>query len=429
MNYKETLEWLFSQLPMYQRIGQAAYKADLTNTIELDSYFNHPHTQFKSIHVAGTNGKGSVSHMLASVLQASGYKVGLYTSPHLKDFRERIKINGVMIPESFVTEFVTHHKQKFEELKPSFFEMSVAMAFDYFEKSNIDLAVVEVGMGGRLDSTNIIQPEVSVITNIGFDHTQFLGKTLREIAGEKAGIIKTGIPVVIGETHAETEPVFRKVATDKYSRIEFADQYYKTEYSMQTVNFKQVFNISKNGKNFYTDLKVDLLGLYQRKNILTVLRTIDLFIEKGFNIDLQSIYSGMENAAYSTGLMGRWQVINQNPLIVCDTGHNFEGISYVVEQIKNTPYKKLHIVFGVVEDKSIDKILEILPEDATYYFTQASIPRALNHEILKQKAEKYKLFGNSYPLVKLAIENAKINAGANDLIFIGGSTFVVADAL
>lgn len=429
MNYKETLEWLFSQLPMYQRIGQAAYKADLTNTIELDSYFNHPHTQFKSIHVAGTNGKGSVSHMLASVLQASGYKVGLYTSPHLKDFRERIKINGVMIPESFVTEFVTHHKQKFEELKPSFFEMSVAMAFDYFEKSNIDLAVVEVGMGGRLDSTNIIQPEISVITNIGFDHTQFLGKTLREIAGEKAGIIKTGIPVVIGETHAETEPVFRKVATDKHSRIEFADQYYKTEYSMQTVNFKQVFNISKNGKNLYTDLKVDLLGLYQRKNILTVLRTIDLLIEKGFNIDLQSIFSGIENAAYSTGLMGRWQVINQSPLIVCDTGHNLEGISYVVEQIKNTPYKKLHIVFGVVEDKSIDKILEILPEDATYYFTQASILRALNHEILKQKAGQYKLFGNSYPLVKLAIENAKKNAGANDLIFIGGSTFVVADAL
>ncbi len=429
MNYKETLDWLFSQLPMYQRIGKAAYKADLVNTIKLDTYFNHPHKKFKSIHIAGTNGKGSVSHMLASVLQTAGYKVGLYTSPHLKDFRERIKINGQMIPEAEVIDFVEKHKNYFEEIQPSFFEMTVAMAFDYFERSKIDVAVVEVGMGGRLDSTNIITPDLSVITNIGFDHTVFLGDTLEKIAGEKAGIIKSGVPVVIGETQTETEQVFKKTASERGSRIEFADQVYSADYSMQTMDGKQVFTISAKGKILYENLKLDLLGIYQRKNICTVLRSLDLLKELNYKIDSEHIYRGIESASRTTGLMGRWQILNQKPLTICDTGHNYEGMSYVVEQIRNTPYKNLHIVFGVVDDKDVDKVMTILPKEATYYFTRASIPRALNEELLKQKAEKFELLGKTYSTVQIAIENAKKNAGVNDLIFIGGSTFVVADAL
>ena len=429
MNYQETLDWLFSQLPMYQRIGQAAYKANLDNTLELDSYFKNPHTYFKTIHVAGTNGKGSVSHMLASVLQASGYKVGLYTSPHLKDFRERIKINGQMIPEIDVIDFVTKHKKKFELVQPSFFEMTVALAFDYFRKNSIDIAVVEVGMGGRLDSTNIINPDLSVITNIGFDHTVFLGDTLYKIAGEKAGIIKAGVPVVIGETQPETEPVFRKVASEKKSRIEFADSNFEVDYSMLTFDNKQLFNVFRNSFLTYPELTIDLMGAYQRKNIVTVLQSIEILKEIDYNLRTENIYNGLENVVKNTGLLGRWQILSNHPLTICDTGHNFEGISYVIEQIRNTPHKNLHFVFGVVEDKNIDKILEILPKDATYYFTQASIPRALNHEILKQKAQKANLNGNSFPTVQLAIENAKKNAEFNDLIFIGGSTFVVADEL
>jgi len=429
MNYKETLDWLFSHLPMYQRVGKAAYKADLVNTIKLDTYFNYPHKKFKSIHIAGTNGKGSVSHILASVLQAAGYKVGLYTSPHLKDFRERIKINGQMIPESEVVDFVDQHKKIFEVIQPSFFEMTVAMAFDYFERNKIDVAVVEVGMGGRLDSTNIITPDLSVITNIGFDHTAFLGDTLEKIAGEKAGIIKSGIPVVIGETQTETERVFKKTASEKDSRIEFADQYYESNYSMQTSDGRQSFTISAKGKIIFENLKLDLLGIYQRKNICTVLRSLDMMKELGYIIDKESIYTGILNASKNTGLLGRWQILNQHPLIICDTGHNFEGMSYVVDQIKNTPHKNLHMVFGVVDDKDVDKVMTILPKEAIYYFTRASIPRALNQDLLKQKAANYNLQGDSYPTVKIAIENAKINAGVNDLIFIGGSTFVVADAL
>lgn len=427
--YTETLDWLFSQLPMYQRIGKAAYKADLVNTLELDRYFNHPHKKFKCIHIAGTNGKGSVSHMLASVLQVAGYKVGLYTSPHLKDFRERIKVNGEMIPETEVVDFVAQHKAIFEKIQPSFFEMTVAMAFDYFARQQVDIAVVEVGMGGRLDSTNIITPDLSVITNIGYDHTVFLGDTLEKIAVEKAGIIKPGIPVVIGETHAETEFVFKNATVEKKSRIEFADQYYKTEYSLQTIDRKQSFTISSDSKPVFQNLKLDLLGIYQRKNIITVLRSIDLLIEQGYTISKENIFDGISNASKITGLNGRWQVLNQKPLMICDTGHNFEGMSYVVEQIKNTPYKKLHMVFGVVDDKEIDKVLTILPKDATYYFTRASIPRALNQDILKEKAAPYNLIGKSFPTVQIALESAKKNAGDNDLIFIGGSTFVVADAL
>lgn len=429
MNYQETLNWLFSQLPMYQRQGIAAYKADLNNTLDLDNYFDHPHRKFKSIHVAGTNGKGSVSHMISSVLQKSGYKVGLYTSPHLKDFRERIKINGVMISEDAVVRFVEDHKMIFEEIKPSFFEMTVAMAFDYFANENIDVAVVEVGMGGRLDSTNIIQPDLSIITNIGLDHTAFLGNSLSEIAKEKAGIIKKDTPVIIGETHIETETIFKNFAQNKLTEIHFADKYYSVDYSMLSIDNKQIFNINTNNKTVYSELKLDLLGMYQKKNILTVLRSFDLLNEKGYGIKNHAIYSGLENVSKNSGLQGRWQILDFNPTIVCDTAHNLDGIKFVVKQIKQTAYKNLHLVFGVVDDKNIESILEILPKNARYYFTKADIPRALDQNILKEKANKYDLEGESYEKVDLALKNAKKNAGVNDLIFIGGSTFVVAEVI
>lgn len=429
MNYQKTLNWLFDQLPMYQRQGQAAYKANLDNTLELDKYFNHPHRKFKSIHVAGTNGKGSVSHMLASVLQMSGYKVGLYTSPHLKDFRERIRINGKMVSEDFVVQFVEDHQAKFEEVKPSFFEMTVAMAFDCFAKENIDVAVIEVGMGGRLDSTNIIQPDISIITNIGLDHTAFLGNTLAEIAIEKAGIIKKNVPVIIGETQKETQELFKNIANTKQAQIYFADQYYSLDYEMLSVDSKQIFNIRHENKVVYPNLKLDLLGKYQSKNILTVLRSVDLLIQQSYSIEKNSLYLALENVINNTGLMGRWQILTENPTIVCDTGHNFEGMKYVIDQIDQTPHKNLHVIFGVVDDKNIDKILEILPQNATYYFTRAEIPRALNQEILKEKANKYGLNGESYQKVETALKNAKKNAKHNDLIFIGGSTFVVAEVV
>jgi dihydrofolate synthase/folylpolyglutamate synthase len=429
MNYQETLDWLFSQLPMYQRQGKAAYKADLNNTLDLDKYFDHPHRKFKSIHVAGTNGKGSTSHMLASVLQESGYKVGLYTSPHLKDFRERIRINGQMISEDFVVTFIEDHHLKFEEIKPSFFEMTVSMAFDYFAKEKIDVAVVEVGMGGRLDSTNIIDPDISIITNIGFDHTAFLGNSLPEIAKEKAGIIKKETPVVIGETHSETEPVFRNFAKEKTAEIYFADNYYFCDYGMLSIDNKQVFNIKKDDKIIYRDLKLDLLGIYQKKNLLTVLRSIDLLIEKEYKITVNTIYKGLENVSKNTGLKGRWQLLGANPTIVCDTAHNFDGIMLVVNQIKQTPYENLHVVFGTVDDKNIDSILNILPTNAKYYFAKANIPRALDQKILKEKANNYGLIGDEYKNVEEALKKAKKNAGINDLIFIGGSTFVVAEVI
>jgi len=429
MNYQETLVWLFSQLPMYQRQGKAAYKADLNNTLELDEYFDHPHRKFKSIHVGGTNGKGSVSHMLASVLQESGYKVGLYTSPHLKDFRERIRISGQMVSETFVVKFVKDHRAKFEEIKPSFFEMTVAMAFDYFAKENIDVAVVEVGMGGRLDSTNIIQPDLSIITNIGLDHTAFLGNSISEIAREKAGIIKKEVPVVIGETQKETEPVFKNFAKEKLTDIYFADKYYECNYAMLSIDNKQVFNIKKNSKTVFSDLKLDLLGIYQKKNLLTVLRSIDLLIGKGYNIKNQAIYEGLERVSMNTSLQGRWQILGFNPTIVCDTAHNIDGITFMVNQLNQTPHKNLHIVVGVVDDKNIESILEILPKNAKYYFTKANIPRALDQNILKEKANKFDLKGATYEGVQEAFVSAKENAGVNDLIFIGGSTFVVAEVV
>jgi len=427
MQYSQALDFLFSQLPMYQRIGQAAYKANLDNTLAFDQYFESPHTHFKTIHVAGTNGKGSVSHMLASVLQSAGYKTGLYTSPHLLDFRERIKINGEMISESEVVDFVENHNEIIKEIKPSFFEMTVAMAFDYFARQQVEVAVIEVGMGGRLDSTNIINPELSIITNIGLDHTQFLGDTIDKIAAEKAGIIKDGIPVLIGESHELTKPVFIDFANRNNSAIYFADQEYTCDYSMQTLDQFQSFNFKKNGQLVYPDLLSDLLGIYQRKNIATVLKAIDLL--SSFNLDKKAIYEGIKYTSKTSGLMGRWQILSYNPTIVCDTGHNKHGLKLVMEQIKQTPHDKLHIVFGAVNDKSIDSILSILPSDAQYYFTKASIPRALDEKELAKKAQISGLKGNYFATVKDAIDFAKKNASANDLIYIGGSTFIVAEAL
>ncbi len=431
MNYTETLEYLFEQLPMFHRIGQAAYKNNLDNTLKLDEIFGHPHQKYKTIHVAGTNGKGSVSHMLAAIFQSAGYKTGLYTSPHLKDFRERIKINGQMISEEEVIEWVEKYpvKNNMWNIEPSFFELTAAMAFDYFAKQNVEIAIIEVGLGGRLDSTNIITPEVSIITNIGLDHTNLLGDTIEKIAAEKGGIIKRQIPVVIGTTQNETEQCFIEIAHKKQTSLVFADQEYIAGYSMLSLDGKQIFNIERDGKIVYPSIKLDLLGNYQLKNVLTVLKAIDILIQKGWKISPENIYSGLENAAKSTGLMGRWQIIGNNPLIICDTGHNEDGIKTVVEQINNTAYKTLHIVFGVVADKNQDAILQLLPKNAVYYFTKADIPRAMNEKELLGKATSFGLTGRSYPSVKEAYNAAKTNAGKNDFIFVGGSTFVVAEIL
>ncbi len=431
MNYQEAIDFLYARLPMFHRIGSAAYKDSLVNTLLMDAFFGHPHQNFKTIHVAGTNGKGSVSHMLAAVFQKAGYKTGLYTSPHLVDFRERIKVNGEMISKDEVTEWVEKYavKHNLWNIEPSFFELTVAMAFDFFARQKVDIAVIEVGLGGRLDSTNIITPEIGVITNISLDHTQLLGETLDKIAFEKAGIIKPNVPVVIGETNASTEVVFRSMAESKNAPIFFADQEYKTEYSLLSMDGKQVLNISKNGKPVYKKLKLDLLGNYQQRNVPTVLQTIEILINKGWKIDNEAIHSGLSEAAKITGLMGRWQIIGNNPLIVCDTGHNEDGLKMVMEQIRNTAYKKLHIVFGVVADKDLKRVLEMLPVDATYYFTKANLPRALNERELMKQAAEFGLNGESYSSVIEAFETAKLKAGRNDFIFVGGSTFVVAEIL
>ncbi len=429
MTYEEAIQFLFEQLPMYQRQGKAAYKADLETTLLLDKYFDYPHKHYKTIHIAGTNGKGSVSHILASILQQAGYKVGLYTSPHLKDFRERIKTDGKPIPKNNVIRFVKNHSDIIYKLKPSFFEMTAAMAFDYFKEENIDIAVVEVGMGGRLDSTNIISPDLSVITNIGLDHTYFLGDTKTLIAVEKAGIIKYNTPVVIGETDTETIEVFRSVAKEKKAPLIKADQLYQIPFSTFSMDDKQIMQVYSNEKIVFKDLKVSLLGWYQRKNVITTLAVCKTLIEQGYKIDETNIYKGMEAVQSSTGLQGRWQILGQNPRTICDTGHNEDGIKAVTEQIKNTPYERLHMVWGMVNDKDLDSILSLLPPNATYYFTKARIPRSLDEKLLWQKAKKYNLKGNYYPNVKTALTEARKHATPNDLIFIGGSTFVVADIL
>lgn len=431
MNYQDTIKYLYEQLPMFQRSGPSAYKNNLYNTLKLDKLYGHPHRKFKCIHVAGTNGKGSVSHMLASILQEAGYKTGLYTSPHLKDFRERIRINGEMISENEITAWVENFRKanKKWQIEPSFFELTVALAFNYFASQKVDVAVIEVGLGGRLDSTNIINPEVGIITNIGLDHTNLLGNTLEEIAAEKAGIIKNNIPVVVGETQPEIENVFITKSNLLNADLVFADKQFKVDFALKDLSGKQIIHVSKNGVSVFPNVKLDLLGEYQKKNILTVLTVVEILQQRSFEIGGKEIYRGLENVVQNTGLLGRWQIIGNNPLIVCDTGHNKDGMQMLVQQINNTAYKKLHVVLGVVGDKNPDPVLKLLPKNAIYYFTKANIPRSLNENELQTKARSFALFGEVFSAVNEALKSAKQRAGKSDMIFIGGSTFVVAEIL
>jgi dihydrofolate synthase/folylpolyglutamate synthase len=429
MNYEQTLEFLFSQLPAYHRIGKAAYKSDLSNAIALDNFSGNPHLNFRTIHVAGTNGKGSVSHMIASVLQEAGYRTGLYTSPHLKDFRERIKVNGVMIPENEIVTFVTNHMQIIESVNPSFFEISVAMAFSYFRSSNVDIAIIEVGLGGRLDSTNIINPLLSVITNIGHDHMDLLGDTLVKVAREKAGIIKSRVPVIVSETQAETMEVFIDKALETGSVIAFADKNFicLTEESNSTTGARK-YRITDIEKKISSDGESVLGGDYQSKNIQAVFQVFKSM--KGIlDFSEENIIDGIRKVIINTGLSGRWQILGHNPLIICDTGHNREGLEYVINQINRVKKTGLHIVMGFVNDKDLSSVLPLFPKDAVYYFTKASVPRALDENILMQSAGKYGLKGICFSDVISALEAARIKASVDDVIFIGGSTFIVADAL
>lgn len=428
MNYSETLNWMFNKLPMYQRIGASAYKADLNTTINIINYLDNPQDSFKSIHIAGTNGKGSTSHSLASVFQEAGYKTGLYTSPHLRDFRERIRINGEMIPENEVVDFIGKHKDKLEELELSFFEMTVAMAFDYFRKEKVDIAIIEVGMGGRLDSTNVIKPELCVITNISLDHVKFLGENEEQIAAEKAGIIKPEIPVVIGETQEGSKDVFIKTAKEKNSPIFFADKIMDCRKdSTYSLDYQQ-FDIYKNNESYLKELKYPLLGNYQKKNLATVICALDI-LRDSFKIEERHIIDGLANVIKNTSLMGRWQVINKNPLAIADTGHNVAGINEVNRQLAETKYNKLHFVLSVVNDKDIDGILQLLPKEAEYYFCKADIPRGLSADILFEKATNSGLKGKVYESVRNAYSSALANAQEGDLVFVGGSNFTVAEVV
>lgn len=404
MTYKETLDWMFAQLPMYQNKGKVAFNSKLDGITLFASHLGNPHTNFKSIHVAGTNGKGSSSHLLASVLQEAGYKVGLYTSPHLKDFRERIRINGKKINKDWVVDFIENNSSFFKQHKLSFFEMTVGMAFSYFDKESVDIAIIEVGLGGRLDSTNIIYPEVSLITNIGLDHTDILGDTIPEIAREKAGIIKPNTPVVISEFNEETVPIFKEVANKMNSKILFADS-----------------------GNYNSDYEIGLLGSYQKRNIKGVLGTLNLL--KGFEIREEDKVHGFKNVVKNTGLMGRWQKIGDQPTIICDTAHNKDGLSYVLEQLKNQEFDTLHIVIGVVKDKNIADILPLFPKNAIYYFCKPKIFRGLDENILARQFYDMNFKGVVYKSVNKAFKTAKKQAKKSDLIYVGGSNFVVAEVL
>jgi len=428
MNYQETCEYLYNQMPMFEKQGATGYKEGLCNTLALDEHFGHPHKAFATIHVGGTNGKGSVSHTIASILQESGYRIGLYTSPHLVDFRERIRVNGAPISENYVVEFVDKERAFFEPLHPSFFEVTTAMAFKYFRDMEVDIAVIEVGLGGRLDCTNIITPLVSVITNISYDHTQFLGETLAEIAAEKAGIIKKGVPVVIGENHQETRPVFEAKAKEMEAPIIFAED------APEVVSA----HIMPNGGMLYTtkhlgDLEGDLGGIYQQKNLNTVLFALKQIALQGYLSPLQDDFfelkNGLKNVITHTGLMGRWQQIQDNPQVVCDTGHNVGGWEYISQQLALVKKKKMHIVFGMVNDKDVKGVLKLLPTDALYYFTQANSKRALQSQTLQAMAMELGLKGKCYPAVREAYKAAMKAAGKDDFIFVGGSSYVVGDFL
>ena len=423
MDYQETIQYLYDRLPVFHQIGAAAYKPGLENSIRMMSELGNPQNSYKTIHVAGTNGKGSVSHFLAAILQSAGYQTGLYTSPHLVDFGERIRVNGAKVNREYVVKFVEKYKPLFDRIEPSFFEATMAMAFDYFADENVDVAVIEVGLGGRLDSTNIIHPELSVITNISFDHTQFLGDSLDKIAFEKAGIIKKETPVVIGESLAETKPVFIQKAESESATVFFAEE-------LQPVRFLRY----ENGKMIvktadFEMLEIGLNGIYQLKNVATVLEVVKQLQKSDFNIFEQHIRDGLSNVVSLTGLLGRWQTVSGNPKIILDTAHNKGGFEYITEQLQQTKYNKLHFVFGMVNDKDISGVLSMLPKDAEYYFTAAETKRALSPEELKKQAKIFGLHGNTYNTVYEAVKKAMMRAGADDLIYIGGSNFVVGEAL
>ena len=405
MNYQDTIQYLYNSTPVFEHVGASAYKEGLSNSWALDEHFNHPHTKFKTIHVAGTNGKGSCSHTIAAILQAEGYRVGLFTSPHLVDFRERIKVNGDCISQEYVMDFVENERSFFEPLHPSFFELTTAMAFKYFADSHVDIAVIEVGLGGRLDCTNIITPILSVITNISFDHTQFLGDTLEKIAKEKAGIIKRNIPIVIGETTPETRNVFIQKAKEMNAPIYFAEEY---------------------NNPIANELDFELKGSYQLKNKQTILCAVN---HLPLSISPSSIKEGLSHVVELTGLMGRWQTIRERPTVICDTGHNVGGWQYLSQQIKSQPCKNLHIVFGMVDDKDIDTVMNMLPTNATYYFTQAQTKRAIPANIVKEKGKEHHLKGYVFPQVADAYKAALHHANEDDFIFVGGSSYIVADFL
>ena len=425
--YSQTLDFLFSQLPMFQRQGAAAYKADLSNTIALMDMLNQPQKAFPAVHITGTNGKGSSAHMIASILQQQGYKTGLYTSPHLIDFRERIKVNGDMISEAAVIQFVDSYKAQFANIQPSFFEITFAMALDFFRAQEVDIVVMETGMGGRLDSSNVVEPIISLITNIGLDHTQFLGDTIEKIAEEKAGIIKKRVPVIIGQKQDAVKAVFERKAQEQNVPLYFAEDLIKIE--SRSSNSKQCFDveIAKRRKGI---MCIPLLGKYQKHNIQAVLATIyHIDLLGDFPISDENIRKGLACTVKSTGIQGRWQQLSNNPRIICDTGHNEDGLHFVVSQLKAEDYQNLHFVLGMVNDKDVKKVLDLLPKDATYYYCKANIPRGLPTSDLLLKANEAGLRGNTYSSVNVALSAARKNANAKDLIFVGGSTFVVAEVL
>ena len=425
MTYQQALDYLYSSLPMFQRIGDKAFNKDLTNTLTLCKALGNPHEQFKSVHIAGTNGKGTSAHTIAAILQQAGYTTGLYTSPHLKSFAERIRINGVEIPQDHVVRFVENNYELLESLQPSFFETTVVMAFEYFSLEQVDIAIVEVGMGGRFDSTNVITPVISLITHIGYDHQQFLGDTLEKIAGEKAGIIKPNVPAVIGADQPELLPVYERRAREVNAPLKATSLSVRKE--LAETDQERVFSVMCDDQEVYTNLHTSLAGDYYLKNIPGILECIHQLRLKGFEVSDHHLRDGLLKVQELTGLKGRWQTLSENPPTICDVGHNKDGIKAILQQLNTTNFNKLHFVFGTVRDKALDDILALLPTQAMYYFCQADIPRALPADELKSLAFNYNLHGDSYSNVNLAIESAQKAASAEDLIFIGGSTFIVAE--
>lgn len=426
MNYRETIDYLYSRLPMFSRIGPPAFKHDLTNTLAICAWLNNPERKFKSIHIAGTNGKGSVSHMLAAILQTAGYKTGLYTSPHLKDFRERIKINGEMIAEKSVVDFTQRIIPLIEKIEPSFFEITVGMAFDYFENEKVDIAIIETGLGGRFDSTNVITPELSIITNIGWDHMNMLGNTLEKIAFEKAGIIKPGVPIIVGEVTSDIQKIFAEVSSEKKSPLFFAaDKWQVTDWHWEKQHL--ITEVAEKHKTDHKIYHLDLPGLYQTKNLLPVLESCSQLYKAGWKIDEVTILHGLQHAKKITGLHGRWEIIQTSPLVVLDVAHNTDGINQLVQQIELTGHNQLHVIIGMVKDKEVDKVLSLLPENANYYFTKAAGSRALPEDELAAKAETAGLKGTIWPEVNSALKEAMQKAHPDDMIIICGSVFLVGE--